>query len=262
MPTPPSPQARRSGPRSRVFGLRPKLALGFGGLLAILLAGGLYSIALLDRLGGSIDVILRENYESVVACEQMKEALERLDSAALFSLAGDERRGQELAAANRPRFETALKTELGNVTLPGEGALAHRLDQLYAAYRPAHERFLAGAAASGAAGVLAPGARRAAYFGTLLPLFQEIKATADQILDLNQQNMVEANARARRLAAEARRRTLLLLLAGALTCAAFVHLLPSLGLGLARARDPIALSVALLTVAASARILRRELRRP
>src|SRR5262249_11369632 len=113
MTTAPSPQAR--GPRrapSRFFGLRPKLALGFGGLLAILLAGGLYSIALLDRLGGSIDVILRENYESVLACEQMKEALERLDSAALFSLAGDGRRGRELAAANRPRFEKALKTEL------------------------------------------------------------------------------------------------------------------------------------------------------
>ncbi len=233
MPTAPSPQARRSGPRSRFFGLRPKLALGFGGLLAILLAGGLYSIALLDRLGGSIDVILRENYESVLACEQMKEALERLDSAALFSLAGDARRGEELAAANRPRFEKALKTEIGNVTLPGEGALAHRLDQLYATYRPAHERFLAdgganggaGRGAAGAAGVQTPGARRAAYFGTLLPLFQEIKATADQILDLNQRNMVEANARARRLAAEARRRTLLLLLFGAATAALFVAFL-------------------------------------
>ncbi|HEY8022389.1 MAG TPA: ATP-binding protein [Thermoanaerobaculia bacterium] len=199
------------------FGLRSKLALGFGGLLALLLAGGIYSITLLDRLGGSIDVILRENYESVVACEQMKDALERLDSAALFALAGDGARGAELAAANRPRFEKALATELGNVTLPGEGALARRLQQLYASYRPAHERFLQSDEPLAA--------RRAVYFGTLLPLFQQIRTTADSILDLNQRNMLEANARARRLAAEARRRTLLLLLFGTVTAAAFVAFL-------------------------------------
>src|SRR5262249_27676869 len=130
---------------------------------------------------------------------------------------GDDARGRELAAANRPRFEKALATELGNVTLPGEGPLAHRLERLYGEYRPAHERFLAGDEP--------PAARRALYFGTLLPLFQQIKATADAILDLNQRNMVEANAHARRMAAEARRRTALLLLCGAATAAAFVAFL-------------------------------------
>ena len=30
----------------------------------------------LNRLGGAVATILRENYASVVACEQMKEALE------------------------------------------------------------------------------------------------------------------------------------------------------------------------------------------
>jgi hypothetical protein len=30
-------------------------------------------------LGPAIDVILRENYRSVIACQQMKEALERMD---------------------------------------------------------------------------------------------------------------------------------------------------------------------------------------
>ena len=68
------------------LGLRTKLTLGFVGLLAILIAVGVESISLLDRLGGSIDVILRENYKSVIACERMKEALERMDSGALFGL--------------------------------------------------------------------------------------------------------------------------------------------------------------------------------
>ncbi|MCK7492023.1 MAG: hypothetical protein MZW92_10485 [Comamonadaceae bacterium] len=54
--------------------------MGFGALLVIILVIGAQSIHHLSRLGVSIDVILRENYRSVLACQQMKEALERIDS--------------------------------------------------------------------------------------------------------------------------------------------------------------------------------------
>jgi NtrC-family two-component system sensor histidine kinase KinB len=197
-----------------MFGLRSKLTLGFAGLLAILVLLGLQSISLLSRLGGSIDVILRENYRSVVACQEMKEAIERMDSGALFALAGDAARGGTLAEANRPRFEHALDVELHNVTLPGEGEAAHRLRDLYQAYR----------------GVLPEvfdesqplASRRQAYFDRLLPFFQEIKATADHVQQLNQANMVEANAHARRLSKDADRRMFLLLLLGAAVAVGFV----------------------------------------
>jgi signal transduction histidine kinase len=191
------------------LGLRTKLVLGFAGLLAILIAVGVTSISLLSDLGGSIDVILRENYKSVVACGRMKEALERLDSAALFALAGEAEQGRALAAENRPRFEAALQTELGNITEPGEGAKAARLRQLYTAYVPILERIL------GPATPATPEAtRHALYFSRLLPVFRQIKGTAGEILDLNERNMVEANDRARRLAAQAGRSMALLLLAG------------------------------------------------
>jgi signal transduction histidine kinase len=68
--------------------------------------------------------------------------------------------------------------------------------------------------------VLDPGrpldARRALYFERLLPLFQQIKDAADRVQQLNQDNMVSANAHSRRLAAQASRRMLLLLGLGAL----------------------------------------------
>jgi len=197
-----------------MFGLRSKLALGFAGLLAILVLLGVQSISLLSRLGGSIDVILRENYRSVVACQEMKEAIERMDSGALFALAGDAGRGRALAGSNGPRFERALDAELHNVTLPGEGERAKRLAALYPTYRSVLPQVLDEAAPLPA--------RREAYFGRLLPVFQEIKATADQVQQLNQANMVEANARARRLSAAADRRMVLLLLLGAATALGFV----------------------------------------
>ncbi|MBW8878207.1 MAG: HAMP domain-containing protein [Acidobacteria bacterium] len=188
------------------LGLRTKLTLGFVLLLAILIAVGVQSISLLDELGGSIDVILRENYKSVIASERMKEALERMDSGALFALAGEPQQGLAIAEQNRPRFDAALKTELGNVTLPGEGERAQRLKQLYTSYQPVLER------------VLDPNApleeRRTLYFRQLFPTFQQIKGTADEVLNLNQRNMVDANDRARKLAKDASREMAFLLLAG------------------------------------------------
>ena len=187
-------------------GLRTKLVLGFVGVLVILIAVGVESISLLSELGGSIDVILRENYASVIACERMKEALERLDSGALFALAGEAEQGRALAAEHRPRFEAALQAELHNITLPGEGPRAERLRQLYASYEPALERVLAPET---------PAAERHdVYFTRLYPVLQQIKSTADEILQMNQQNMVAANDRARAMAAAASRQMAILLLAG------------------------------------------------
>ncbi len=73
-----------------MFNLRQKLSIGFGGLLAILVIIGSQGIYLISDLGQSIDVILRENYRSVIACQDMKEAIERMDSGALFCLLGYE----------------------------------------------------------------------------------------------------------------------------------------------------------------------------
>src|SRR5947209_8512537 len=65
-------------------------------------------------------------------------------------------------------------------------------------------------------------ARREAHSGRLLPLFQAVKAPADRVQQLNQKNMVEANARARRRAAAANERMVLLLLLAAAVAVGFV----------------------------------------
>src|SRR6201992_1547920 len=194
--------------------LRGKLVLGFGGLLGLLVLVGVQGAFWISRLGSSVDVILRENYDSVVACQQMKEALERLDSSALFALAGDPRRGAQLAAAQAPHFAAALDTELRHITVPGEGPLPFRLRDLYAGYPPVLAEVLDASRPLDA--------RRALYFGRLLPLFQQIKSASDKVQQLNQDNMVVANAHSRRLAALARRRMLLLLILGALLAVGFV----------------------------------------
>ncbi|MEN6483902.1 MAG: ATP-binding protein [Syntrophobacteraceae bacterium] len=197
-----------------MLGIRQKLSLGFGGLLLIVVIIGSQSITLLTTLGHSIDVILRENYRSVIASQEMKEALERMDGGALFTLLGDTDRGRELIAANEPAFEIALKVELDNITVPGEQEAAGRVETLFARYRTALKTVQDPA--------LSLDARRGAYFADLFPLFQEIKTAADDILRMNQQNMIEANTRARTIAAAAKQRMVLLLLCGAFVALLFV----------------------------------------
>ncbi|MBX6313295.1 MAG: HAMP domain-containing protein [Isosphaeraceae bacterium] len=186
--------------------LRDKLLLGLMPLLAILVGLGLWAIAMFARLGGDIDVILRENYRSVLAAEGMKEALERMDSALLFAIGGEEPQAREQFAENRPVFERHLKIEQGNITLPGEQEMVDRLATLYGRYIALTDRFLA-----------LPPERKAErtrlYFTQLLPTFRDIKREADAVLALNQKNMEDENQRARRAAAVSIRLMVLALLA-------------------------------------------------
>jgi signal transduction histidine kinase len=197
-----------------MLGLRQKLSLGFGGLLLIILIIGIQSIVHLTKLGESIDVILRENYRSVIACQQMKEALERMDSGILFELLGYTEKGNELIRKNELAFEMALGVELNNITLPGEGERASHLRDLFSQYKTVLKRV----EDSKTPITL----RRNAYFTDLFPLFLQIKDTASEILRMNQQNMSDANDLARNSAAASRRQMYILLLFGTIVAVGFI----------------------------------------
>jgi NtrC-family two-component system sensor histidine kinase KinB len=197
-----------------MFGLRQKISLGFSALLIIIIVIGTQSILHLSKLGVSIDVILRENYRSVIACQQMKEALERIDSGTLFVLLGHTREGNELVRNNQAAFEKSLQVALSNITLPAEGEKAARLRDLFRQY----ETLLKGVVDPAQPTDL----RNQAYFTYLLPLFGQIKNQADEILQLNQQNMSDANNRARRSAESARTRMYGLLFIGTALAVVFI----------------------------------------
>jgi two-component system, NtrC family, sensor histidine kinase KinB len=199
-----------------MLGLRHKLSLGFGGLLLIIMIGGSQSIIQFKELGQSIDVILRENYRSVVACQEMKEALERIDSGILFTLLGDRQEGSELIGKYKIAFDRALGVERYNITLPGEKEKVDALEAHYAAYLKALSRI--------EHQPLGMDTRRRLYHETILPLFQQVKGEADAILQMNQENMNWANDRARKQAAGAQRRMYIFLLFGTLIAVAFTLL--------------------------------------
>ena len=199
-----------------MLGIRQKLSLGFGGLLAVIVMIGLESVSLISELGGSIDVILRENYRSVIASQEMKEALERMDSGILFTLLGYQKEGLDLITENKTVFLKAMKSELENITIPGEQEKAIHIQSLFNQYEETIE--------SVTQSELPHKVRMEAYFQKVLPLFQSIKTTADEILNMNQQNMSDANQEARVKSQAARQRMSILLVVGVLLAVLFMLL--------------------------------------
>jgi two-component system, NtrC family, sensor histidine kinase KinB len=199
-----------------MIGIRQKLMLGFGGLLAVIAIVGALIMVQIDDLGKAINMILKENYRSVVACQDMKESLERMDSGTLFTLAGNELEGNRLIEEYTSRFRSALNVELGNITLPGEREKAEKIKVLFERYAEVIP-LVTQAARS-------PAERKADYFSKLQPLFQEIKDVAQDILLMNQTNMNEANNAARRQADTAHRRMLTAIMVSAFLALLYSYL--------------------------------------
>ena len=198
-----------------MIGIRQKLVLGFSGLLLIVAAMGVMTIRQIDALGGAVDVILKQNYRSVIACQEMTESLERIDSGVLFTFAGHYKEGMSNIREHEQNFRNALHVELGNITLPGEREKAMRISELFLEYSRVLEQVT---------GPLTPLSRRQKlYFSTLLPLFREIKQCSGQVLDMNQSNMHRANDNARRMAASAHNTMLAAIFASAVIALLFSY---------------------------------------
>jgi NtrC-family two-component system sensor histidine kinase KinB len=198
--------------------LKTKLLIGLLPTLVILVTLGLWAIVMFYRLGNNIDVILRENYRSVLAAEGMKEAIERMDSGLLFEVIeqvdtshafvvdGRTKSGREQFDRNRPLFEKNLETELGNITVEGEQEAADALQRLFRQYLASAGRFFALPPAP-------PGRRAELYYRELFPTFSEIKNHADEILRLNHDNMKAMDRRARENASDSIRLMIVALIA-------------------------------------------------
>src|SRR5262245_1332249 len=100
-------------------------------LMVVLMLGAIVNFV---QLGGSIDRILKDNYKSVVAAQDMKEALERQDSAATFFLAGNVEEARAQYKTNLHAFQQAYETEAHNITESGEKQLADAIGERFAAY--------------------------------------------------------------------------------------------------------------------------------
>lgn len=170
--------------------LRRKLALSYSLLIVIILAVSGWAIYHLVHLGRSVDVILVNNYRSILAAENMKEALERIDSSAMFFVASYTEKARGQFAENVKNFEDQFRVAADNITEPGEDQLVAEVNTRYSAYKKEIEQFLMSPPPHSNA------EQASIYFARLEPGFLGIKGKLDDLLHLNQQAMVSASKRA------------------------------------------------------------------
>jgi two-component system, NtrC family, sensor histidine kinase KinB len=172
--------------------LRQRLLITLALLVALLALPGIAGIVLLYRVSGQIDLILRENYDSVKYMVDLNEALEQIDSSFNLAILGEEKTALERFHVNWKKYLQSLRAEEGNVTLPGEQELVDELVRLSEIYRTEGNAFYK-APASLRSG-LYPGSNGSSG---LVRHFAEIKKVANDIRRLNEANMVEESRQAK-----------------------------------------------------------------
>jgi signal transduction histidine kinase len=162
------------------------------------------SIAVISSLGSHSQTVLKDNYRSVLAAQRMKEAIERMDSAALFIVAGERQKGIEQAEKNRAIFEAELKVQEGNITEAGEKDFTEKLRAAWTDYLAKFERLQKAATLEEA---------KRLYFSELEASFLQVKTAADEILAINQDAMVRKSDAVRRTAERMKMITIIVSLA-------------------------------------------------
>jgi len=191
-----------------MFSLRSKLILGFCALLAVAVIIGAIGLGVVNSYSQALTKILRENYDSMVYCEGMKDALDDLSTemqkAVLFRQTVDLSRIEDA----KHRFQEYLGLERGNITLVGEADSVQKIERLWSQM-------------DSAIGILlydgqADTSRAGMYSGFILPLNEKISLTVKNISAINLSNMIAVDGQAQRRAQEAKQITYILILVGIL----------------------------------------------
>src|SRR6266542_3276038 len=169
--------------------LRAKLLAAQAPLVLVLVVFGYATAKMLTMLGNSPELILKDNYRSVLAAERMLDALERLQDVALARATGrpaDDRAAARLAEG----FEGELSAQEHNITEAGEDSVTRHLRERWTRYRGAFDQVARPAPAAGLS----------RYFEVLDPAAERVREAAREILALNQDAMGRKSDGARRLA--------------------------------------------------------------
>ncbi len=189
--------------------LRKKILIGYGVAFVLMGLVVAWAVANLVALGKATDAILSENYRSILAAENMVDALERQDSAILLFFLGDVQQGVAQFREHEAGFLEWLSRAKDNLTIQGEQELVQTIENDYTRFR---QRF-------STLTELPVEQREAAkpplvvYHQDVHPVFAAVRSGCIQLRRLNEETMYAASLEAGRVAGRAIWSTLLVALA-------------------------------------------------
>jgi len=173
--------------------LKKKILVGYGLSFAFMGLVVALAVSNLVSLGKATDAILSENYRSILAAENMVDALERQDSGTLLVLLAEFDEGAALFRKNEAIFLEWLARAKDNITIKGESGLLQTIDADYDAYRQAAGRVVGLRFDPSASG-------RMDYKRQIFPLFTKVREACIKLRNLNEETMYTASVNAKKVA--------------------------------------------------------------
>ncbi len=179
-----------------VWTLRKKIFSGYSVILILLIFILIWMIIRLLRLGEASDRILRDNYKSILAAQNMIGAIERQDSGSLLVILGYEAEGLQQFNEYMSAFLQWFNSAKENITVEGEAQIIEEIDTAYSSYLNrfmflGHSRSLDEEEAS------------RYYHESLLPAFTSIRKTCEKLREINQAAMFLASEKAKIISSKA-----------------------------------------------------------
>jgi len=179
--------------------LKKKILAGYGVAFALMGLVVAWAVGNLVSLGKATDAILRENYRSILAAENMVDVLERQDSGILLMLLGDAETGVAQFRENEGAFLEWLARAKDNLTVQGEAELVQGIETEYARYRMQ----VASLTDLRHAAAVRGRPPTAVYRDAVHPLFDKVRGLCIDLRRLNEETMYAASVRAGKVAGRA-----------------------------------------------------------
>lgn len=176
--------------------LRRKILLGYGIALALVILVFAWAFINLIELGRASDNILKENYKSILAAENMVDAIERQDSGVLLLILGYGEEGSTQFTVNESKFLQWLSRAKDNITIEGEEEIVNTIDAGYGAYLSTVVRIRSLYDDD-------PKRARAYYHEEVLPAFLNVRDECARLREINHETMFQASNRAQQIAGRA-----------------------------------------------------------
>ncbi len=176
--------------------LRRKILVGYGVVLGLVVIVCVWAVVNLYQLGRASEAILQENYRSILAAENMINAIERQDSGLLLLMQGYTREGLTQFRENEVEFLQWLSRAKDNITLEREAETLEIIEGQYLVYLEEAARL----------SETIPGDSETTsnyYHETVLPKFKLVRDACIELREMNQQAMLSASERAQTVSTRA-----------------------------------------------------------
>lgn len=186
------------------------------GVIAIILS--LTSIYFINKLSNTPDKILKDNYKSIIAAQNMIDELDNMDHAVISYIAGsnDKVANEERYEKARSNYYTNFEICEGNITETGEKELIKEIKELSALYITSFQNDKYNLD------------KISKYDSLILPVYKDLKSKNYQLLNLNHKGVVSRRDESVKISDEAEIYMIIISIVSLIIVIAAIFKIPSL----------------------------------